>query len=220
MGRETLRMARALRGAGEAAMTPIEIVDAVYRISVGDTDVRPGQIRSEIEEFVSIVVAQRPARTLEIGTAAGGTLFLLAWASTNDASLLSLDINPFHAPRRRLYRAFARNGQKVKVLCADSHLDETRAAVVEFFDAGSLDLLFIDGDHSDASVRRDYELYAPLVRPGGIVALHDIVGGRNEVGGVPAFWQEIKHALVDPQELVASWDQSGYGIGLGRVARD
>ncbi|CAN2046944.1 hypothetical protein GMMP1_370018 [Candidatus Magnetomoraceae bacterium gMMP-1] len=39
----------------------------------------------------------------------------------------------------------------------------------------SVDFLFIDGDHTYWGVRSDYFTYAPLVRPGGIVALHDAV---------------------------------------------
>lgn len=35
------------------------------------------------------------------------------------------------------------------------------------------DLLFIDAGHSYQDVGRDHYLYAPLVRPGGIVAFHD-----------------------------------------------
>jgi predicted O-methyltransferase YrrM len=66
-------------------------------------------------------------------------------------------------------------------------------------------------------VRRDYELYAPLVRDGGLIAFHDIVNGREEmVGGVPRFWREVRTELDNPREIVESWEQGGYGIGLGR----
>ena len=36
-----------------------------------------------------------------------------------------------------------------------------------------LDLVFIDGDHSYEAVKQDIALWAPKVRPGGIVAGHD-----------------------------------------------
>jgi predicted O-methyltransferase YrrM len=36
-----------------------------------------------------------------------------------------------------------------------------------------IDLLFIDGDHSYAGEMADYLSYSPLVRDGGIIALHD-----------------------------------------------
>eukprot|EP00747_Dinoflagellata_sp_TGD_P179467 gnl/TRDRNA2_/TRDRNA2_30317_c0_seq1.p1 gnl/TRDRNA2_/TRDRNA2_30317_c0~~gnl/TRDRNA2_/TRDRNA2_30317_c0_seq1.p1 ORF type:complete len:542 (-),score=83.02 gnl/TRDRNA2_/TRDRNA2_30317_c0_seq1:181-1806(-) len=39
---------------------------------------------------------------------------------------------------------------------------------------GSLDLLFVDGDHARSTTRADLEAWSRLVRPGGIVAGHDI----------------------------------------------
>jgi hypothetical protein len=66
-------------------------------------------------------------------------------------------------------------------------------------------------------VRRDYELYSPLVRPGGIVAFHDIVdGAESAVGEVPRFWRELRATAHDPVEIVESWSQGGFGIGVVR----
>lgn len=38
---------------------------------------------------------------------------------------------------------------------------------------GPVDFVFIDGDHSYDGLRADWEGWAPLVAPGGVVALHD-----------------------------------------------
>jgi hypothetical protein len=38
-----------------------------------------------------------------------------------------------------------------------------------------IDLIFIDGDHSCTGVKRDWELFAPHVRPFGIVVFHDTI---------------------------------------------
>ena len=63
-------------------------------------------------------------------------------------------------------------------------------------------------------VSADFRDYAPLVRPGGLIAFHDIVDGPEEnVGGVPRFWREIK-GRYRHEELVKSWKQGGYGIGV------
>ena len=75
------------------------------------------------------------------------------------------------------------------------------------------DLLFVDGDHSSEGVYRDDELYRGLVRPGGVIAFHDIVTGTPEfVGGVPEFWESFKTA--DARELVENRGQGGFGIGV------
>lgn len=43
-----------------------------------------------------------------------------------------------------------------------------------------IDLLFLDGDHGFESVQRDYLDWAPHVRPGGWIAMHDVVHGFHE----------------------------------------
>lgn len=214
--RETVRMVRALRRAAAAAATATDAVDAAFGVRVGSLAIRPTQIREEAVEFVTRIRAAGPRRVLEIGTDNGGTLYLLAWASAPDACILSVDVRAYGRLRRWLYASFGRRGQSVDTHTGDSHSAQTRTAVERHFRNQPLDLLFIDGDHAYESVRTDYELYAPLVRPGGLIAFHDIVDGpATSVGGVPLFWREIRSDLRSVSEIVQSPDQGGYGIGLG-----
>ena len=82
-----------------------------------------------------------------------------------------------------------------------------------------LDYLFIDGDHSYAGVKADFEQYGPLVKKGGLIAFHDIADGLPEnVGGVPRFWNELKHQFRN-QEFIADPKQGGWGIGVLYVDR-
>jgi predicted O-methyltransferase YrrM len=192
-------------------------VDAAFTARAEGIDLRPVQVRSEIVEFLAHVRASEPRCVLEIGRGNGGTLYLLARAAAPDAVLLSLDVREYDRARIRLFRSFARGDQRVVIRQADSQTEETRASIAEVFGHRPLDALFIDGDHAYDGVRRDYELYAPLVRPGGLIAFHDIVEGpESAVGGVPRFWREVKESLVEPVELVESRAQGGYGIGFGR----
>lgn len=39
----------------------------------------------------------------------------------------------------------------------------------------SIDLLFIDGDHSYAGVKFDFDHFSPMVQPGGLLLLHDSI---------------------------------------------
>ncbi len=41
------------------------------------------------------------------------------------------------------------------------------------YPGGPIRLLLIDADHSYAGVRRDFELWSPLVAPGGLIVFHD-----------------------------------------------
>ncbi|HEX3511747.1 MAG TPA: class I SAM-dependent methyltransferase [Solirubrobacteraceae bacterium] len=47
------------------------------------------------------------------------------------------------------------------------------------------DLVFIDGDHSEAGCERDWLDWSPLVRPGGRVVFHDARLGRPDGRGLP-----------------------------------
>jgi hypothetical protein len=41
------------------------------------------------------------------------------------------------------------------------------------FDPFTIDFVFIDGDHSEQAARDDLESWYPLVKPGGVVGVHD-----------------------------------------------
>jgi predicted O-methyltransferase YrrM len=211
------KSARSLRRASERAATPREAMAAAFARRTGPLRISPLQVETEMAAFLELVRREQPKTILEIGTGVGGTLYLLAWASAPRARILSIDLRLYPHQRRRLYRSFAGGGREIDALEADSHLDETRDRVARFFRGERLDVLFIDGDHGYESVHRDYELYGPLVRNGGLVAFHDIVDGPLEqVGGVPRFWREVRTSLDEPEELVESWEQGGFGIGVGR----
>jgi predicted O-methyltransferase YrrM len=52
---------------------------------------------------------------------------------------------------------------------------------------GSLDLVYIDGDHTKAAFLADVRAWRPKVRPGGLLAGHDydLVGGYFAEAGLP-----------------------------------
>jgi SAM-dependent methyltransferase len=58
------------------------------------------------------------------------------------------------------------------------------------FSDGSIDLLHIDGLHTYAAVKHDWNTWFPKVAPGGIVLLHDI-GARHLDFGVWKLWDEL-----------------------------
>jgi len=96
----------------------------------------------------------------------------------------------------------------------NSHSRQTLERVKKILGKEKLDFLFIDGDHSYEGVKKDFEMYSSLVRKGGIIVFHDIVPGPPEYAGfVSKFWREIKikHRYM---EIVESWSQNGYGIGI------
>jgi hypothetical protein len=76
--------------------------------------------------------------------------------------------------------------------------------------------LFIDGDHSYQGARFDFETYGPMVKSGGIIALHDIYPSKAESEiQVHVLWAEIVRAGYVVKELVcAKTPEIWGGIGL------
>lgn len=57
------------------------------------------------------------------------------------------------------------------------HIDKPSVDAAKDFKPGSVDLVFIDGDHCYSAVLADLEAWYPIVRSGGIVSGHDYVEG-------------------------------------------
>jgi len=158
-----------------------------------------------------IVADLKPRRVLEIGTAGGGTLFIWCRLASDDATVISIDLprglfgGGYPMWRAVLYRYFRKPRQKLHLIRGDSHDPRTLEKVKKILGSEELDFLFIDGDHTYEGVKRDFEMYSPLVRRGGVVAFHDIVPGPQEyVGGVPRFWSEVK-SRHRHMEVVNDW---------------
>ncbi len=194
----------------------------VYGFRVASIELKPSQMVEEVSALLRLLERDPPRTVVEIGTGWGGTLFLLSRAAAPDALLISVDLPPSEGGyprwRERLYREFRHGRQELALIRGNSTRDAARRMVVEELDGRMIDFLFIDGDHSYAAVKRDFELYSSLVRPEGLIALHDIVeGDEGLVGDVPRFWKEIEHVHA-AQTLIRDPAQGGYGIGLLRLA--
>ncbi len=211
--RRFLRDARSL----PASPSPEQIVDLVLSSRV----VRPLQVKSEIVRLAEIVADLRPQALLEIGTAEGGTLFVFCRCAAPNAHVISVDLpagGPFgggyRAWRNPLYLKFAAAGQTVRLIRADSHSPATLEQVKCELAGRPLDFLFIDGDHTYGGVKRDFEMYLPLVRKGGLIAMHDIAPPPPNVDyGVNRLWAEIRERY-QVEELVEYPSQGAKGIGL------
>jgi len=184
------------------------------------TNISPIQVKEEITEFLKILARYKPKRILEIGTAGGGTLFLFVRISSPNALIISIDLpggrfgGGYSEWRVSLYKSFAIHYQKIHLIRGDSHAPSTLRMVEKILEGRKLDFLFIDGDHTYDGVTTDFRMYGSLVGRGGITAFHDIVPGPPEnVGGVPRFWNEIKHEFKHT-EIVKNWKQRGAGIGV------
>jgi hypothetical protein len=75
------------------------------------------------------------------------------------------------------------------------------------FEEESIDVLHLDGLHTETAVRHDVESWLPKLRPGGVLLLHDVCV-RSKDFGVWKIWAEL-------QEKSRSWTfEEGPGLGV------
>lgn len=195
-----------------------EWVDFTFT-SQGDL-IKPLQVRSEILKLIDIIVSCPPKWILEIGTSNGGTLFLWSRIAVQNARLISVDLplgcygGGYPAWKRFFYRSFARDNQEIVLIRADSHAPATQEMISAILQENKLDLLFIDGDHSYEGVTKDFAMYEPFVKDGGMIVFHDIVPNHREAGyGVARYWNEMKHRYRH-LEFIEDPNQQGAGLGI------
>lgn len=192
--------------------------------------IRPRQNTAEIQSLYDRVCELQPRRVLEIGTANGGTLYLWTQAAAEDATIVSVDLpggrfgGGYPPPRARFYHQFARPKQHLHLLRLDSHLPSTLTEVRGVFGGEPVDFAFIDGDHTYPGVKADFLEYGPLVRPGGLIAFHDILlSPRSPAKEVHLLWDQIKREHETWEFIDPDARREGHriiGIGLLRVGPD
>jgi predicted O-methyltransferase YrrM len=179
----------------------------------------PHQVQSEITGFLEFAAQINPQSACEIGTAAGGTTFLLGQSLQSVRHMIGVDLTVRNKSKLRF---FVRPTRQISLVTGSSYDPVIFAQVQQILADHKLDLLFIDGDHNYDGVKQDFLLYRHLVRPGGIIAFHDIMPdymtryGQNTgnwAGDVPKLWQRIKDLYPQHHEFVADRNQDGLGIG-------
>lgn len=216
---------------------PVEIEGVVRRALL---DFAALQNPWELEQLLHRIAARQPRTILEIGTSAGGLLFAIAQVAACDATLISIDLPErmdsaeLSAVMPQVLAAFAQPTQVLHAIRDRSSVHDVRADVISRCGGRPIDLLIIDADHTYGGVRSDYEMYAPLVGAGGLIALHDIaIRPENSGRGfdVGLYWDELRerHAvetIVDPDgtagllpspTLVGGRRRVAFGWGLVNV---
>jgi hypothetical protein len=124
---------------------------------------------------------------VEVGTLYGDSAEI--WCSVNQQMKLSC-VDPYgdyiRLRRKRdpdsVYKATCELLEKYSV----TMIRNTSLAAVDGFKDESLDFLHIDGDHMFDSVVMDLVVWAPKVRKGGVIALHDYFSLK---------WPGVTHAV-------------------------
>lgn len=123
---------------------------------------------------------------VEIGSWKGrSTIWLASGARLAGQRVMAVDphVNSREAPAARTLDEFAENIRRAGVEDTVTPLvmsSRDAASVVK----GGVELLFIDGDHSDTGAEEDADVWLPRLVEGGLVLMHDVVtasytGPRN-----------------------------------------
>lgn len=163
------------------------------------------QSSKEFGAFVRVLKEHECKAIIEIGTRRGGSAVLFGLAGLR---VLTLDLDP---NARCVERLAARYGVKDRVMWLHGDSTQTRAVDQALARIPKPDAVFIDGFHGLSWVRRDHELWNPIVPSGGIVAFHDICFHAEDCG-VPEFWAALKRDNPN-MELQEIHTVGGYGIG-------
>lgn len=154
------------------------------------------QIPDEIAPCIhAILESGEPVRSyFELGVAAGGMTFL-ANHYFRPETIVLLDTNEHP---RCVNRPHVLSGIRTTEIIGKSGDEHVRNAVVGL--GHVFDAMMIDGVHYYENVKRDVELYAPFLRDGGFLILHD---SALHQWGVPRVVAELKE---DPEfEFVGEW---------------
>lgn len=166
------------------------------------------QIPGEMREFMEWLKGRDIRSVLDIGMYEGGTC--ACWkALFPDAYVLGTDIGD-GTQNVQLGKLKEMYGFETLLGC-DSHDPET----LRKLEGRKFDFLFIDGDHSYEGVKKDFEMYGPLVEKGGIVAFHDIKDTQHHRDinvFVPPFWKEIKEKYPHREFVDDSVGWGGIGV--------
>jgi len=172
----------------------------------------PRASRFYILTYYEFVREIKPKKMLEIGVQNGASTkaFLMAMGINSYGTLVSID----HKNRSGILDAeFSDLKDHWRFIQGDSHASESVQAAKNQLEEGELyDVLFIDGDHSYEGAKQDFVEYSELVKPGGVVMLHDTV---NTDQGVNKLWAEIDW----PEKFNCDWGnaraRTNLIVGLG-----
>jgi hypothetical protein len=187
--------------------------------AVGLGLIPPRTMHSEEDARVLLDAARGARRAVEIGVYEGASALALL-AALGPAAELHL-IDPFGrrpdalpsgwgatgwATRRLVGRRAARLGGKAPTVIWHRALSAQVAAAW----SGAVDLVFIDGDHSEAGCELDWRCWSPFVAPGGHVVIHDARAGRPGGRGLPGPTSVVERLVRGAAvwEIVAERDRT------------
>ena len=161
---------------------------------------------SDYEAWIIAALSKTSKKIFEFGTCSGKTTYLMGLNSSDDASIISITLNPDdlgeiknknldskvsfrNIIHESVYNKFLFSGEnvekKIKVIFQNSlnfEYDEYK---------NKMDLVFIDGGHTYSVVKNDSEKSFQMLNSNGIILWHDYVPGKRSAKDVVKYINEI-----------------------------
>lgn len=205
------------------SLTPATVRDDVRlrALALGLGLIPPRTMHSREDVQVLLDAAHGARRVVEIGVYEGASALALVQALGAGAELHLIDPYGSHpdalpggwgasewATRRTLARALARAGR-------DAPAVRWHVALSQDVATGwneHVDVVFVDGDHSEQGCERDWSAWSPFVVPGGSVIFHDAraaePGGRGLPGPTAVVTRRFRGLGTPGWEIVAEADRT------------
>jgi len=205
------------------SLTPLRARDDVRlrALALGLGLIPPRTMHSDADARVLLEAARGARRAVEIGVYEGASAVALCAALAPAAELHLIDPFGSHADalpagwgasewatRRAVRRAVRARGRAAPRVRWHVALSQQVAGAF----SGELDLLFIDGDHSEQGCERDWRLWRRFVALGGRVVFHDAragePGGRGLPGPSAVVARRFRGAGTPGWEIIAEADRT------------
>lgn len=168
--------------------------------------------------FLKRLVQSLPDHPVVVNIGAGaGTSGLAILESRKDVTLITVDVTDLSSPfgcleaeRDVVSRAglgaswgmswFQYHGPSADFLQSASKLAYLNTRPVGFEMWARVDMVFVDGDHSEEGCASDIVFSVPLIKEGGILAVHDYDKGMlppHPDGPHPKEWEGVNRAVGD-----------------------
>ncbi len=188
-------------------------------ITIGPaTPVEINQLAEEFDQALELYREVAPKRVLEIGTAAGGTLYHWLQNAAPDTRVVSVDIDMSQISPVTADDWCLEPDVSCHLIQGDTRLPWAQEAIRMH---GPFDWLFIDGCHEYEFAYNDWEAFSKMCDPGAYVLFHDIALKRNypsgATAGVERLWRELQADGYWTRELRADPSLTEYGIGVLRL---
>jgi FkbM family methyltransferase len=166
------------------------------------------QLPDELADALALVAGTDPKVIVELGCDVGGTLY--TWRQgCPDATVLGITLMDNSYATGGTDGSLDTHGATVHL--GDSHDPESRRWLVEALAERPIDVLVLDGDHSSGGIYADLGDYGTLVRPGGLILIHDIASRGDARAEVYEVWPQLA-ARYRTTEINSPVAHYGWGV--------